>query len=142
MTTAGSTVATPSRTVDLFLDAIAAGGGVPGGLFSPDAVLDATVPGWRFAVRGMDAVARQYSDWFADPAIFEELDRFPVVGREVVSYLLSWVERGVPHAAHHCHLLRFDREGRIAGDRFFCGGRWDARLLAEMAAARDAGRGE
>ena len=41
---------------------------------------------------------------------------------------------GVPHAARHCHVLRFDSDGLIVEDRFFCGGRWDAALLAEMAA--------
>ena len=52
---------------------------------------------------------------------------------------LSWVEGAIPHAAHHCHVLRFAPDGCIAGDRFFCGGRWPAGLLAEMAAASDAG---
>lgn len=112
---------------------------MPSDLFSVDVVLDATVPGWRLAAEGADAVARQYSSWFADPAGFEELERLGVDGGEVVTYLLTWDERGVPHAAHHCHVLRFDGAGRIAGDRFFCGGRWDAGLLAEMAAASDDG---
>lgn len=62
-----------------------------------------------------------------------------VAGGEVVCYLLTWVERDVPHAAHHCHVFRFSPDGRIAADRFFCGGRWDAGLLAEMGEASDAG---
>ena len=128
-----------ARAVDRLLEAVTAGHGVPADLFTPDAVLDATVPGWRFTVRGADAVARQYSGWFAAEAAFEELERLPVAGGEVVTYLLTWVERGVPHAAHHCHVLRMVAGGRIAADRFFCGGRWDAGLLAEMAAASDAG---
>lgn len=133
-----STVATTSaRTVNRFLDAVCGGAGVPSDLFAPDAVLDATVPGWRFAVRGAAAMARQYSAWFADPGAFDELDRLPIDGGEVVTYLLTWVEKGVPHAAHHCHSLRFDAAGHIIADRVFCGGRWDAGLLAEMAAARE-----
>lgn len=138
MTTIHAT-GTESSTVGRLLAAACAGEGVPADLFTPDAVLDATVPGWRFSVRGAGAVARQYSGWFNEPAAFEELERLPVPGGEVVTYLLAWVERGVPHAAHHCHVLRFDAGGRIAADRFFCGGRWDAGLLAEMAAASDAG---
>ena len=97
------------------------------------------MPGRRFAVHGADAVARQYSGWFTAPGTFEELERFGVDGGEIVCYLLTWVELGVPHAAHHCHVLRFDPEGRIAMDRFFCGSRWDASMLAEMAATSDAG---
>lgn len=128
-----------AQTVDRLLEAASAGSGVPADLFTPDAVLDATVPGWRFAARGADALARQYSGWFREQAALEELERLPVDGGEVVTYLLAWVERGVPYAAHHCHVLRFARDGRIAADRFFCGGRWDAGRLAEMAAASDAG---
>lgn len=125
--------------MDRFLDAASRGGPVPAELFAPDAVLDATVPGWRFAARGADPVAAQYSRWFADPGALEELERLPVAAGEVVAYLLTWSEGGIPHAAHHCHVFRFDPHGRISRDRFFCGGRWDARLLAEMAAADDAG---
>lgn len=126
-------------TVDRFLYAIGAGTGVPAELFSPAVVLDATVPNWRFAVHGVDAVSRQYSSWFGDPGEFEELERIPIDDGEMVTYLLTWIDHGVPHAGHHCHRLRFDPEGRIQHDRFFCGGRWDAGLLAEMAAANDAG---
>jgi hypothetical protein len=128
-----------ASTVDAFLEAVCAGTGVPAALFTSEAVLDATVPGWRFELRGADALARQYSGWFAAPAAFEELERLPAGDGEVVTYLLSWVEGGVPHAAHHCHVLRLAPDGRIAGDRFFCGGRWSAALLAQMAAANDAG---
>jgi hypothetical protein len=140
-TTHSAATATGARTVDRFLDAVAAGTGVPADLFSPDVLLDATVPGWRFAVHGADAVSRQYSSWFGDPAMFEELERLPVDGGEVVTYLVTWVEWGVPHAGHHCHRLRFDRAGRIKGDRFFCGAagtpdcspRWRRRtMLVEM----------
>jgi hypothetical protein len=127
------------RTVDRFLEAIASGGGVPAELFATDAVLDATVPGWRFAVHGAGRVAGQFSGWFDHPGAFEELERLPVDGGEVVTYLLAGSERGIPHAAHHCHVLRFDVDGRLSGDRFFCGGRWDAALLARMARANDAG---
>lgn len=136
--TTATTIAGGPSMVDRLLHAVGSGAGVPAKLFSPDVVLDATVPGWRFAVQGADAVARQYSSWFAHPAAFEELERLAVDGGEVVTYLLTWVERGIPHAAHHCHGLRFGADGRITRDRFFCGGRWDAGRLAEMAAVNDA----
>jgi hypothetical protein len=41
----------------------------------------------------------------------------------------------VPHGAHHVHVLTTDAEGRIATDTVFCGGRWNATLLAQMAEA-------
>jgi hypothetical protein len=129
-----------ARTVDRFLDAIASGDGVPPELFADDVLLDATVPGWRFSLRGAARVGAQYDGWCRHPATFEELERLPVDGGEVVTYFMTWLVRGVPHATHHSHTLRFDSSGRIAADRFFCGGQWDAALLARMAAeAGDAG---
>ena len=139
MTTTATTPTRLNLSVDRFLDAIGAGTGVPAQVLAEDIVIDATVPDWRFTVRGSQAVARQYREWFAVPAKFEELERFQVTGGEVVTYLLTWEENGVPHAAHHCHVLRLDGNGCIAQDRFFCGGRWDAARLAEIAAADHAG---
>jgi hypothetical protein len=138
ITDAPAPMATGTRPVDRLLDAICRGTGVPTDAYTDDAVLDATVPGWRFSVRGGEGIARQYRGWYAHPAVMEELERHPIEDGEVVRYLLTWTERGVPHAAHHCHLLRLAADGRIASDTVFCGGRWDAGLLAEMAVASDA----
>jgi hypothetical protein len=129
---------TIATAVDRFLDAVRTGQGVSADLLAPDAVLDATVPGWRFTVEGAKAAAGQYSRWFDSPSELEELERLAIDGGEVVTYLQAFVVAGVPHAAHHCHVLRLDGEGRIAHDLFFCGGRWDAARLAEMAAASHA----
>jgi hypothetical protein len=54
----------------------------------------------------------------------------------VVQYLLTWVENGVPHAAHHLHVLEVD-DGKITADTVVCGGRWPAGLLADMQAAQE-----
>jgi hypothetical protein len=121
-------------TVDLFLAAVVDGKGIPVELYASDATLDATVPNWRFTARGPEAIAAEYRRWFGFPAAFEELSRFPLPDGEVVTYLLTWVESGVPHAAHHCHLLVVGDDGQIKSDVVFCGGRWPAGLLAEMAA--------
>jgi len=129
---------TGATSVTRLLEAITAGTGVPTDVLAPGIVLDATIPGWRLNLKGAEAVAQKFGVWFADPGIFEEFERFSVDGTEIIVYLLTWVENGVPHAAHHCHVLRFDAEGRIALDQFFCGGRWNAGLLAEMAEANGA----
>jgi hypothetical protein len=103
--------------------------------WSDDAVLDATVPNWRMRAVGSDAIRAEYGRWFADRGSFEELRRHPVQDLgEIVEYTLAWSENGVPHAAHHMHLLTV-RDDRIIGDTVFCGGRWPATLLAEMEAA-------
>lgn len=106
-------------------------------VFCDDAELDATVPNWRFTVRGGAAVRAALAGWFGIPGRFEQLRRVPLPDGELVEFLLTWEERGVPHAAHQVHLLRL-REGRIAEDVAFCGGRWPAALLAEMEAAQQA----
>jgi hypothetical protein len=121
-------------TIDSFLAAITSGAGIPNDLYAPDATLDATVPNWRFTVRGREAIVAEYGRWFGLPGTLEELVRSALPGGEVVTYLLTWTESGVPHAAHHCHIVAVDDAGRIASDMVFCGGRWPAALLAEMAA--------
>lgn len=134
MDTQTTTAIRRRATIDSFLTAVTAGAGVPVELYSSDATLDATVPNWRFTVRGPEAIAAEYGRWFGQSGAFEELVRSPLPDGEVVTYLLTWTESGVPHAAHHCHRLRVDDAGRIASDVVFCGGRWSAALLAEMAA--------
>ena len=125
-----------SPAIDEFLGAIESAM-IPGcDAWSEDATLDATVPNWRLRADGADAIRAEYSKWFADPARFDELRRHSIDGgtAEVVEYTLSWSENGVPHAAHHMHLLTV-RDDRIVADTVFCGGRWPATLLAEMEAA-------
>jgi hypothetical protein len=105
-------------------------------VWSEDAALDATVPNWRLHASGAEAIRAEYARWFADPGHFDELRRSPLGDGtgEVVEYTLSWTENGVPHAAHHMHLLTV-AGGSIVADTVMCGGRWPAGLLAEMEAA-------
>jgi hypothetical protein len=133
MTTAESSVLTTS--VDRFLEAVRTATIPQADVWAPDARLDATVPEWRFTAEGAGAIRETYAAWFNAPGRFEELRRLPTPEGEVVEYLLAWEEGGVPHTAHHAHLLTLDGEGRIASDHVFCGGRWDAALMAEMEAA-------
>ena len=120
--------------VDRFLEAVRCGTAAAAqDVHSDSIVLDATVPGWRFLLRGRAAVCAEYGRWFAAPAAFTELHRQPTPSGEVVEYFLSWVEDGVVHGAHHAHVLTVDAASdRITEDHVFCGGRWPAPLLAEM----------
>jgi hypothetical protein len=127
---------TNTTVVDEFLAAIENAAIPDCDVWSADATLDATVPNWRVHRAGRDAIRAEYARWFADPAQFDELRRYPVDGGagELIEYTLSWAENGVPHAAHHMHLLTI-HDGRIVADTVLCGGRWPASLLAEMEAA-------
>lgn len=51
-----------------------------------------------------------------------------------MTFQLTWSEDGELHAAHQSHLIRVE-DDRIVADTMFCGGRWPAPLLAEMAGA-------
>jgi hypothetical protein len=124
----------PELTTTTAVDELVAGieaGAVPAGVFSDDAVLDATVPNWRFSVRGGERVQAQLSRWFADPGHFEELSRIPLPDGELVEFTLTWDEHGVAHRCHQVHILRLE-SGRVSSDTAFCGGRWPASLFAEM----------
>jgi hypothetical protein len=120
-----------SDAVTRLLSAIESGSRVPADVLAADVVVDATVPGWRMTLRGAAAVQDRFAAWYADPGRFEALTRTPVAGGEIVRFLLTWVEAGVPHAAHQAHFLEVAGD-RICRDEVFCGGRWDAGLLAQM----------
>jgi hypothetical protein len=128
-----------TRAVDEFASAVEQATLAGADIFSDDVVLDATVPNWRFTVRGASEVRAQLGAWFANPGHFDELRRTELPDGELVEFVLSWEERGIPHAAHQAHVLRVVND-RIAEDVAFCGGRWPASLLAEMEASAQAAR--
>ncbi len=138
MASTSTTTTRPAAAVDCFLAAVRGDHQTPD-IWAEDAGLDAVVPNWRMTVRGRSAIDRQLRGWFRDPGSFEELRRHPTPAGEVVEFTLTWVEDGVPHAARQAHVLELDSAGRISHDSMWCGGRWPASLLAEMAAADDAG---
>lgn len=135
VTAAGRRDPASAGAVDRLLAAVEAGT-VAGleGVFAASAVLDATVPNWRFTVQGEAAVRAELGHWFADPGRFEDLRRVALPDGELVEFTLSWTEHGVPHACHQAHVLRVE-DDRVIADTAFCGGRWPASLLAEMEAA-------
>ena len=125
--------------VDEFLVAVEGGQMSTCTAFAEAAELDATVPNWRFEVHGAEAVRTELGRWYADPGRFEDVHRTPVAGGEVVEFTLCWEEQGVPHACHQIHVLAAEN-GEIVSDRVWCGGRWPASLLAEMAEAARAAK--
>lgn len=126
-----------ASAIDGFLAAVQGAHGTPD-VWAHDAVLDAVVPDWRMTVRGAPSIEDQFRAWFRDPGSFEELRRHPIDGGEVIELTVTWIEGGVPHAARQAHVLELDTAGHIARDSMWCGGRWPASLLAEMAQSGDA----
>src|SRR5690348_8572983 len=71
---------TDKPVIDKFLHAIETANIEGCDAWSADATLDATVPNWRLHADGADAIRAEYARWFADPARFDELRRYPVEG--------------------------------------------------------------
>jgi hypothetical protein len=123
--------------VERYLAAIAGAAMAGCDVFSSDVTPDATVPNWRFSVHGDAGVRAESSRWYADAGSFEELRRMPLPTGELVEFTLRWEQGGVPHAIHQAHIVEAT-DGWISRDQVWCGGRWPATLLAEMAEAADA----
>ncbi len=120
-----------------FLKAVEAAAIEQTDVYSDDAVLDATVPNWRLCVVGGEAIKAEYSKWFSEPATFVSLERIPVPDGELVIYEHEFMHDGVRHRGHHAHHLVV-RDGKIASDTVWCGGKWPEPLLEDMAAANKA----
>lgn len=130
------TSTTTATVVDRFLDGIRAGK-LPADLYAEDAVLDATVPGWRFQAGGSAAILAEYQGWFFVPSELLTVERYPIEGGEVVRYLQQGEVKGTTYLAHHVHLLKLDGD-RIIADTVFCGGQWGPEAVAQMGAAAHA----
>src|SRR5688572_33348584 len=109
-TTAAARVTT--TVVDRFLEGIRAGR-LPTDLYTPDAVLDATVPGWRFRAEGPVAIQAEYQGWYFAPSELLSVERHPIEGGELVRYLQPSEVKGATFLVHHMHLLKRDGD-RIA----------------------------
>ena len=125
-----------TSAVDEFVAGIEAAR-IPVEIYCDDVVLDATVPNWRYSVRGAGAVQTELSKWYAEPGRFEDVRRTALADGELVELTLRWDEKGVAHMCHQAHILKL-RDGQISKDTIWCGGRWPAALLAEMEAAQQA----
>ena len=124
----------PAGAIERYLTAIESAAMDSCEALSADVTRDATVPNWRFTVRGNEAVRAELGRWYAGAGAFEELKRTRLPNGELVEFTLRWEEGGVPYAAHQAHIVEVT-DGRISRDQVWCGGRWPATLLAEMAEA-------
>jgi hypothetical protein len=124
--------------IDRFAHAIEHAAMPSAAAFTSDAVLDATVPNWRYTVTGSQKIEAELARWFADPGRFEEFTVTTLPGGALLQFVLTWEEDGEPHMCHQAHLLTL-RDGLIASDTAWCGGRWGAALQAEMADAAAGG---
>jgi hypothetical protein len=104
--------------------------------FGPDAVMDATVPQWRFAVRGADGIRQELAKWFPVPGRMEAVRRAALPGGELVEFCRTWDEPEGPISVHQAYALDVAGD-KITSMRVWCGGRWTAGELGAMAAAQE-----
>jgi hypothetical protein len=130
-----TTTTVTNNPLDQLYMAVECGTPIDPDIFAGNVVLDATVPMWRFRTYGAAATAIELGRWFADAGHFEAFRRIDLPGGALVEFTLSWEQNGVPHACHQSHRLEFAADGRIGSLTAFCGGRWPANLLADMAEA-------
>jgi hypothetical protein len=139
MSTAAEATSAPPRAgatgdvIDRYIVAIETAA-IDSELFSADAVLDATIPNWRFMRCGGGAVAGALAEWFTNPAHFDRLSRVAIASGSLLLFDLTWEEHGEPHMCRQAQVIDV-RDGRIAGVTAYCGGRWGSALMAEMGAA-------
>ena len=127
--------ATTATVTDRLLAGIEAGA-IAADTFGDAAVLDATVPNWRFSVHGGPAVREQLGGWYRVPGRFEALRRTPLPDGELVEFTLTWPEQGTRYTCHQVHILTV-ADDRVTRDTVFCGGRWPPALVADMALTLD-----
>jgi hypothetical protein len=117
--------------ISSFLSSVTLGTGIPSDIYASQAVLDATVPHWRFESHGPGAIAQQLSGWYADPGQLFDLSRTELPAGEVVRFSLAWTENGNPMSVHQVHIFTV-HGGQITQQDVWCGGRWDAALMAQI----------
>ena len=102
------------------------------GLYAPDVLLDAHVPGWRFQVQGREAVADQMCV-LPRPGRFTAFDGEPTASGLLIQFEWRQDEDAGGALVRQLHTWRLD-EGRIAEHVVFCAGVWGRQLQARMAA--------
>ena len=74
-----------TTAIDRFVQAIERAE-IPGSaVFAPDAVLDATVPNWRYTIAGAGGIEFELARWYADPGRFEDLSVTEIPGWRTVA---------------------------------------------------------
>ncbi|HUG83997.1 MAG TPA: nuclear transport factor 2 family protein [Euzebya sp.] len=127
---------TARSLVDRFTAAVEAGDhGTLAELYTGDALFDAHVPNWRFQVQGSAAIVDLLEGWFTLPGRFHEVQSQLTTTGDVLVRSEWRVQEGSDDAL----VIRDMHLWRLAGDRIaeqvmYCAGRWDAPLVAQMAA--------
>lgn len=97
-------------------------------LYAPAAMLDVTLPAWRFQLRGPDAIRDQFRAWYEVPARILRWDVKPARWGAVIE-AEELHEDGI-YFRYTYHLTIED--GRIARHLVFCPGAWTPEDVAHQ----------
>lgn len=101
-------------------------------VYSPDALIDANVPQWRFQRKGLDDIVAQYRDWYPAPPRIVEWTPVPT-GFGAVVEQADWTAEGDDDVySRSLHLLHVDN-GRIVRHVLYCTGQWDRATVERQA---------
>jgi hypothetical protein len=98
---------------------------------APETVFDATVPGWRFLLRGPESIVRQLHHWWPTPAELPFSRVTPTTEGAVVEFERRWLGDGGLRGCRQVHILVLDGE-RVREMRVTCAGEWDEETLRDV----------
>lgn len=102
--------------------------------YSPNALLDAHVPNWRFQLEGPERITGQFQSWWPTPGRLTAWGATATDDGFVVQFERWWQEGPDELSCRQLHLLRLEA-GSVVEQVVYCAGRWGADLRAKMAAA-------
>jgi hypothetical protein len=97
----------------------------------PETVFDATVPGWRFRLRGTDQIVSQLYHWWPTPAELPSYRVTPTAEGVVLEFERPWLEHGERCGCRQVHVLVLDGE-RLRELRITCAGKLDEQTLHDI----------
>jgi hypothetical protein len=100
--------------------------------YTPEALYDATVPGWHCQYEGPERIVRELSEEWTGRNTWQivEMHVQPFADGVVLDFAIrGWRPRGEhwPGGEVYCRLANIFRleDGRIAEHRYYCSGEWD-----------------
>jgi hypothetical protein len=104
-----------------------------------ETIFDATVPGWRFVLRGAEPIVGQLHHWWPTPAELPSHQVTPTPDGAVVEFERRWHDDGELRGCRQVHVLVLDGQ-RVRELRITCAGEWDEQTLRAIDHALGGGR--
>jgi hypothetical protein len=97
----------------------------------PETVFDASVPGWRFRLRGPEQIVSQLYHWWPTPGELPASRITPTAEGVVLEFERHWFEDGERCGGRQVHVLVLDGES-LRELRITCAGKLDEQTLRDI----------